>query len=202
MRTSGTTGHHRHGGTEYGFTLIELMVVIVVMALLLAIALPSFEATINNNRLAGASNELMASIQTARMEAVRRNARAGVCLSATAKSATPTCSTVNVNGWITFLDTNKNGVYNTGTDTLLRTSSVADKVVVLNSPAIAGKIIFRSDGFARTTAGGLLGGAIDMCIHTTHVEKNVRHVIIGAGSRVSISSEKVAGPCVAPSNTP
>lgn len=201
MRNSETTVHYHPGSAERGFTLLELMVVVVVMALLLAIAVPSFEATINNNRLAGASNELMASIQTARMEAVRRNARAAVCLSANANAPAPTCSTANVNGWITFLDVNKNGTFNAG-DTLLRASTVAGRVVVLSSTNVAGKIVFRSDGFARTAAGGLLAGAVDMCIPTTHVAENVRHVIVGAGSRVSISSEKVAGPCVAPSNTP
>ncbi len=200
MRISETTGQRRDGSNEVGFTLLELMVVVVVMALLLAIALPSFESTINNNRLAGASNELMASIQTARIEAVRRNARAMVCLSSDAKSATPTCSTADVNGWITFLDVNKNGSYNSATDTLLRTASVADKVEVHDSSNVAGKVIFRSDGFARTAAGALLDGTIDLCIETTHVAKNVRHVGIGAGSRVSISSEKVAGICKVPGN--
>lgn len=201
MRTSGTTGLHRHGGTERGFTLLELMVVVIVLALLLAIALPTFEATINNNRLAGASNELMASIQTARMEAVRRNQRAAVCLSDNAKSAAPTCATSDINGWITFVDANKNGTFNAG-DTLLRTASIPGKVEVHDSTNIAGSISFRSDGFARTSAGDLLFGAIDLCIDTTHVAKNVRHVIIGAGSRVSISSAKIPGTCQVPSDKP
>ena len=40
------------------------MVVVIVLAVLLTVAVPSFEAVMNANRLAGASNEMMASLQT------------------------------------------------------------------------------------------------------------------------------------------
>jgi type IV fimbrial biogenesis protein FimT len=186
--------------------MIELMVTVVVMAILLTVAIPSFQGVMNGNRLAGASNELMASLQTARMEAVRRNARVGLCLSATANNATPTCATANVNGWIVFVDVNKNDAFDAG-DTLLRTSTVSSNVVVKGSAtptAAGGAIVFRSDGFARKKkdSSELLYGAVDTCIATRRPPENVRHVIIAAGSRVSIASANAAALCNAPIDKP
>jgi len=194
MRTS----HHQ------GFTLIELMVVVIVMAIILTIAIPSFEATINSNRLTGAANELLASLQVARLEAIRRNKRIVLCFSSNANTPNPTCAPDNASdarGWITFVDLNKNGVYDDGGPALLRTTTVHDTVNVLASSNIPGKVrvMFRSDGFARDSAGVvLLVGAIDMCLPTRRPTENVRRISIGSGSRISIARHDAAGSCAAP----
>lgn len=56
-----------------GFTLIELMLTIVVMAILLAIAIPSFTGQFQKQRLKGAGERLVSEIQFARSEAVGGN---------------------------------------------------------------------------------------------------------------------------------
>lgn len=58
--------------TLRGFTLIELLVTTVVAALLIAVAVPSFKTFVENNRLATATNSLVAAMQYARSEAVKR----------------------------------------------------------------------------------------------------------------------------------
>src|SRR3546814_3559152 len=63
---------------QHGFTFIELMLTIAVAAILLAIATPSFTSIINSNRLTGAANEMVATLQAARMEAVRLNTTVNV----------------------------------------------------------------------------------------------------------------------------
>lgn len=55
-----------------GFTLIELMVTVAVAAILLAIAVPSFQRTIANTQAAEASNDLVGAMQLARTEAASR----------------------------------------------------------------------------------------------------------------------------------
>jgi type IV fimbrial biogenesis protein FimT len=58
--------------TPRGFTLIEMMVVIALMTVLLAMALPSFSGLIERYRVEGMASALMASVSHARSEAARR----------------------------------------------------------------------------------------------------------------------------------
>lgn len=64
---------------EKGFTLIELVVTIAVMAVLLTIALPSFQESLRSNKVATATNELLATLSLARSEAIRNTHGSGVC---------------------------------------------------------------------------------------------------------------------------
>ena len=53
-----------------GFTLIELMVTIVLAAIVISIALPSFERSIASSQLQSTTQDLIATINTARMQSV------------------------------------------------------------------------------------------------------------------------------------
>ena len=61
-----------------GFTLIELMVVVVIAAVLVTLAAPSFREMIARNRLEGVASEFFTDLQYARSEAVARNANVGL----------------------------------------------------------------------------------------------------------------------------
>lgn len=174
-----------------GFTLLELMVAVTIVSILLMIAVPSFQTVMNSNKLTSAANEMVASINTARAEAIRYNRRVVICLStapnvAPASLACAPADSTAATGWIVFADVNTNGVYNNGTDRLLRVASPAPGVKILGSSNMAGKvrIDFRSDGLARRSTGTVLSGTVRMCLPTGRPSENIRNVNIRGGGVV------------------
>lgn len=70
-----TTPHN----TATGFTLIELMVTLAVAGILLAVGIPSYRSLTVGNHLSTVSNQLVSSLQVARMEAIKRNGLVQFC---------------------------------------------------------------------------------------------------------------------------
>ncbi len=80
-----------------GFTLIELMMIVVIASILLTLAVPSFSEAIRNNRLTAQSNDLVTAINLARGEAVKRRSNVTACASSDQSS----CNSANWHGgWI------------------------------------------------------------------------------------------------------
>ena len=67
---------------QRGFSLIELLVTITVLAILLAMALPAFSSSRLNTVLRTSANNLLASTHLARGEAIKRNSPVTLCVSA------------------------------------------------------------------------------------------------------------------------
>lgn len=102
--------------TIRGFTLIELMITIAIMAIGLALAYPSFSGVFRSNRVATRTNTLIASFNLARTEAIRSNRGAGVCSSADGAD----CNGANWDaGWLVFTDMDADGLMSPG-DTVVR----------------------------------------------------------------------------------
>jgi type IV fimbrial biogenesis protein FimT len=89
-----------------GFTLIELVTGLAIMAILAGIALPSLERLVERQRAAAATTSLMSHMALARMTAVSRNRRSVLCPSADGRL----CETGNdwSRGWMLFLDDDGN----------------------------------------------------------------------------------------------
>lgn len=66
-----------------GFTLIELVIVLLMAALLVAWSFPSLLQSIHNNQVASQNASLIAMLNFARSESIRRNASVTVTLGAT-----------------------------------------------------------------------------------------------------------------------
>lgn len=62
-----------------GFTLIELMITMTVSAILLAIAVPSYQSVTTNMRMSNEINALSSDLNFARSEAVKRGLNINVC---------------------------------------------------------------------------------------------------------------------------
>jgi prepilin-type N-terminal cleavage/methylation domain-containing protein len=100
-----------HFACACGFTLIEVLVVITISAILLAVGVPMFNSTIASMRASEGANSLVASLELARVEALRRGTNVTLCR---VDAATATgCSTAAVGtyagndwaaGWMVWAD--------------------------------------------------------------------------------------------------
>jgi prepilin-type N-terminal cleavage/methylation domain-containing protein len=64
-----------------GFTLIELVVTVLILAILITVGVPSFSDATLGSRLGSYANELMTSAYLARSEAMKRNLPVTLCTS-------------------------------------------------------------------------------------------------------------------------
>ncbi len=138
-----------------GFTLVELLVTIAILGILLAIGLPSFQDSIRSNRMATASNEMIAALSLARTEAVRTTRGGGVCGSNAAGTGCVSSTTWN-EGMLVWADANATQGYDAG-DTLVRRVAGGNDVSV-NVPANGTsdtryQVLFNRMGMVAGTAG-------------------------------------------------
>lgn len=87
--------------THGGFTLIELIITVTVLAIVIAIALPSFRAQVINWKSVTLGETFVAEVNAARFQAVSRATRISIC----ASSDDATCTGSWTDGAITFVDT-------------------------------------------------------------------------------------------------
>jgi type IV fimbrial biogenesis protein FimT len=96
-----------------GFTLVELMVTVSLAAILLTLAVPSYQNMVRENRLATRANDFLTALNLARSEAAKRGDRVTLC-KADLSSSPPRCDAGDCDtgsgehcwekGWIVFSD--------------------------------------------------------------------------------------------------
>jgi type IV fimbrial biogenesis protein FimT len=128
----------RHMGRLRGFTLVEMMVVIALMTMMLAIALPSFTGLIEKYRVQGMASALMASVSQARTEAARRGTTVTIRQRAECTGTDWSC------GWDTVVGSGN------ASETLKRQDP--DTRVVITKSAVGG-ISFDAMGHSAVFAG-------------------------------------------------
>jgi type IV fimbrial biogenesis protein FimT len=116
-----------------GFTAIELMVTVAVIAISLTIAIPSMQQTISSNKAASQVNILESNISYARSEAVKRGSIVSIC---PRDAAGQNCTANWTNGLLIFSDANGNGNID-GADIVLRVTDALSSSMML-SATIAG----------------------------------------------------------------
>jgi type IV fimbrial biogenesis protein FimT len=121
--------------TSNGFTLIEAMVVIGIVAVLTAIAAPAFRAMIERMKVSTVTDEMVASIHLTRNTAIANNGNVVIRKLTEAETGlTGLCSTTQnwSCGWQVFRDPNANAILDVGEE-IVSTFTITNNVVVMRS---------------------------------------------------------------------
>lgn len=152
---------------NHGFTIIELIAVMVIASILAAIAIPSFQDFVKDNRISAHTNELITDFHFARTESIKRNRRVTVCKSANGATCDVADNLNWTQGWITFVDNGPaNGVFDAG-ETILRTHSGAFADVQIGPRGADGTIRYYVSyiprGIVQQAGGGTQTGYMRVC---------------------------------------
>ena len=172
---------------ERGFTLVELLITLAVAVVLIMAAVPSFRQLTLSNRLTTTANDLVASINTARMEAIKRNASTQLCSGSASANSTGALGT--------GCGTSAGAVYAmTGTDTTQVRAAVAGLASPLQLKGDLKALRFRGQGqgYAVGESSPYTGLVADLCTTALEVD-NHRIISMTAGSAIVTTTE--SGSC-------
>jgi type IV fimbrial biogenesis protein FimT len=156
-----------------GFTLMELMVTVAVLAVAVAIAVPAYTNMIINNRLAGTINEFVTSLHLARSEAIKRGVNVRACASTDGVS----CATTGdwEQGWIVMVE---------GSSTVLNVYPSLNEGETLIKTGLQTRVVrFDGNGMA---AG--FNGTVTLCPRDNEARK-ARGVILSNAGRIQLAED-------------
>lgn len=173
---------------QRGFTLVELVVTISLVAILTTLAIPSFSEVLRQWRRDSATRELSTTIQLARSEAIKTSRQIVVCPSADGASCAD--STEWNAGWIVFVD-----------DEVITTASAGNPVV--NTEERILKVVSAQSGVASIESSegvewmqflpnGLMGSATTTLTVTpsgANSNTKVDKITVSRVGRVSVVTE-------------
>lgn len=161
--------------------MIELMITLMIAAIILSQAVPSFIEMTQNNRIVTQANDLVTSLNAARSEAVKRGTRITVCKSNDNASCAATGGWHQ--GWIIFVDTNNDAAVGGGEE-LIRAHGPLEGNNTLNGTGnVANYISYVNTGFSQLINGGLQSGEIILC-DSRGFGANARAIVLNASGQL------------------
>jgi type IV fimbrial biogenesis protein FimT len=138
--TCGVVAGGSAAGRAAGFSLIEMLTTVSVLAVMLVIASPGLASLTSANAVSSAQGELAAAIMLARSEALKRATPVGLA------AATPVSGAEFSGGWTIFVDANGNGVYDAG-EVVIRSQPAFHGDVRVSTQSGATAVAFNGRGF-------------------------------------------------------
>jgi len=143
--------------TQSGFTLYELLVTILIIAIVAMVGIPNLTAFSQNSRMTNVANDMHASFQLARSAAARSKTNVTICASATPMASDAACDGTSwEQGFIVFIDANDPGAVTRDDDPsepILRSHPAVDSSVTINTAAGAMFFSFAPSGLGRGNIG-------------------------------------------------
>jgi type IV fimbrial biogenesis protein FimT len=163
-----------------GFTLVELMIVMAVVAILLSLAAPAFSGMVSSVRLSSASNSLFSSLLLARSEAIKRNSRAVLCKSANGDTCVSTGGWEQ--GWIVFHDANNNAALDIGETVLSREPALPGLIRLTGNNPLISYVSYTPMGTTSYTSGAFQAGTLTVCQQSA-LPVEARQIVISSSGR-------------------
>lgn len=175
---------------RHGFTLLEMIIVISIVSILMATALPGFTLMTKNTRLSNSVNELAASLYFARSEALKRGARVVVCKSSNGAACTTDGDWEQ--GWIVFEDTDNSISVDANEAILKIKTAMPNHVTMINTGLLADYISYQATGAVATQSGSLQSGTIAVCDDRTGdaAQGIGKHLVLISSGRFRIDSDE------------
>ena len=140
-----------------GISIVELVVSLAVVSILATAGVPAFSNFIQSNRLNESSFDMLATINLARTEAVKRRTRVVLCRSADPTLPTPSCggsANTWTTGWLVFASGDNNNTYEAGTDTVLGIGLLdSSNVTIITNDTSNSNLEYNSDGTTNESGG-------------------------------------------------
>lgn len=156
-----------------GFTMIELMMAIAILAIGLALSVPSIRTISANNQVVVANNSIMTGLNLARSEAVFRGHGVSICPS---QNGTACADDEWNTGWIVFDNADGNG--NMVEAEVIRASVRSSDIT---RSGLAGNVVFNPNG--TTTLGA--STSITVCYDDSTVSNRCRVISINRFGLIS-----------------
>ncbi len=164
-----------------GHTLFEAVTVLGILAGALGMAGPALGSMLASARLGAGSEMMLANLQLARGEAIKRNARVVVCPSA--DGLTCSSSIDWENGAIVFQDTNNNGARDPAEPLVSHQQPLPPGTHVSGNSTLGSYVSYAPDGQARHVGSGAFeAGTLTLC-HPGAAPSEARQIVINSGGR-------------------
>ena len=164
-----------------GFTLVELAIALAILAILFAVAIPSWGRYFAQQGVRDRADALADSFVLARAEAIRRGARVAIC-PRSADSCDPGAPGWE-RGWVIFADDNHNGVHDPGETIVGREGAAVPGITIRGNRPVADYVSYTSIGQLRRVDGALQMGSFVVCRSGIAGTK----VVLANGGRVRIA---------------
>lgn len=167
-----------------GFTLLEFLVALAILAILMTLAVPSLQTWYGDNLLATQLNELRADLALARAEALMRGRQGVVCKTNTGRECIRKNAHPWTQGWIVFVDRNGDENFNDG-EVLLRHHPPLPTSVILQYRGFpsANYLTFNSTGSLGSSALTASNGTFILC----YLQGGGRALVINSIGRIRVT---------------